>query len=441
MDERVAVIGAGYIGLPTAVGLAALGYSVVCADNDEDKVFELRRGYVNLHEEHLEELTAKGVETGRLMFVSLARDAVADASVVFLCLPTPQGINGAADITAIEDVVREIAKYLCPGAIVVTRSTVPVGTSELLTSMIGRSDVQVVSNPEFLREGSAVRDFFRPDRILIGANDDKSAERVSTIFSSLDRPIIVTDPRTAELTKYASNAFLATRLTFVNSMARLCDSIGADVHQMMNVLGMDPRIGPKFLQAGPGWGGSCLPKDTRALASIARSFGEPFHQLESTIRENDEQFDYVADRVQEIAGGLLAGKVVAVWGLAFKAGTNDLRDSPSLAIVRKMLARGASVVAHDPAVASVVAEKIGITYAETALGACVGASVLVVLTEWAEFRDIDPRAVVSLMKSPVVLDTRKILAADGWRSAGISLETLGAGSRSLAKINPNASAA
>jgi UDPglucose 6-dehydrogenase len=439
--ESIAVIGAGYIGLPTAVGLASFGYKVVCADNNKDKVVQLRKGQVNLHEEHLEEMVSSALSHGSLTFVTSAREAALNASIVFICVPTPQSSDGTADVSAVVEVAKEIGASLCRDAIVVTRSTVPVGMSELLSETVDRPDIHFVSNPEFLREGSVVRDFFEPDRVLIGALNENAAKRMMDLYSSLERPIIVTDPRTAELTKYASNAFLATRLTFVNSMARLCDSLGADVHQLMNILGMDPRIGSQFLKAGPGWGGSCLPKDTRALASIARSIGEPFHQLESTIRENDDQFDHVVDRIQEIAGGHLTGKMIAVWGLAFKANTNDLRDSPSLAVIRRVLARGAHVVAHDPAVAATAVEHVGVSYAGTALDACVGASALVVLTDWSEFANVDPIAVASLMARPVVLDTRNVLPAAGWRDAGISIQILGAGSRSGAKSSPKASAA
>lgn len=439
--ESISVIGAGYVGLPTAVGLASLGYKVVCADNNKDKVFDLRKGHIDIREEHLEILVSSALSDGSLTFVDSASEAVLNASIVFICVPTPPRSDGAADVSAVMEVAKDIGPSLCRDAIVVTRSTVPVGTSDLLSEIVGRPDIHFVSNPEFLREGSAVRDFFEPDRVLIGALNDDVAKRMTDLYSSLECPIVVTDPRTAELTKYASNAFLATRLSFVNSMARLCDSLGADVHQLMKVLGMDPRIGSQFLKAGPGWGGSCLPKDTRALASFARSIGEPLHQLESTIRVNDDQIEYVVDRIQELVEGHLTGKTIAVWGLTFKANTNDLRDSPSLAVVRKVLARGAHIVAHDPVVSATSVEHLGVSYAGTALDACVGASVLVILTDWPEFENVDPIAVASLMTAPVVLDTRNVLPAAGWRDAGISIQVLGAGSRSVARSNPKASAA
>ena len=439
--ERIAVIGAGYIGLPTAVGFAALGYQVVCADSNERKVQELNHGYVDLREEHLQELVSGAVRKQLLRFVASARDAVRNATVVFVCVPTPQAKNGSADISAVESVVSEIATVLPAGAIVATRSTVPVGTTERLSRLLRRSDVSVASNPEFLREGTAVQDFFEPDRILIGCSNPDAGARLAKLYSVLDAPVVVTDVRTAELTKYASNAYLATRLSFVNSMARLCDATGSNVHQMMKVLGLDPRIGQKFLKVGPGWGGSCLPKDTMALLATAREFGEPFLQLESTIRTNDQHFDYVVSRVEELAGGSLTGTKVAVWGLAFKAGTSDLRDSPSLEIVRRMMDRGACVVAHDPAVGEDTTEALGINYAGTPVAACAAASVLVVLTEWREYAEIDPSEVAAVMDRPVVFDTRSVLSADGWSLAGAHLESLGAASRSFVRSNPNVSAA
>ena len=439
--ERIAVIGAGYIGLPTAAGFADLGYDVACVDTNPEKLTRLASGFVDLHEPDLQDLVQRGIRTRRLKFSTDGTAATRDASIVFICVPTPQGDDGSADLSFVEAAVAMIAPVVRPGTIIVTRSTVPVGTADRLRALIARDDVHVASNPEFLREGSAVADFFHPDRILIGASEAVVRRRLGELYDVFGVPVIVTDIATAELTKHAANAFLATRLSFVNAMANICEAAGADVHQMMKVVGLDPRIGPKFLSAGPGWGGSCLPKDTRALAFVARKLGEPFEQLEVTVASNDRQFDRVVRRLADHLGGSCSGRRVAVWGLAFKAGTNDLRDSPSLAICNRLIAEGAYVTAHDPAVAAHQVKNLGFGYAETSIGACFGADALVVLTEWPEFRAVDPSKVAAAMTGDVVLDTRNVLDAKSWISAGLRLVTVGRGSPDPKNSNVNASAA
>lgn len=426
--ERIVVVGAGYIGLPTAAGFADVGYDVVCVDTNVEKVGRLASGQVELHEPDLQELVRVGLHTRRLSFSGDLVGAVSTASIVFVCVPTPQGDDGAADLSFVESVVHAAAAALRPGAIVVTRSTVPAGTAARLAGIIGRRDVHVASNPEFLREGSAVRDFFNPDRILIGASEPAVRRRLAELYAVFGSPVIVTDIITAELTKHAANAFLATRLSFVNSMANICEAAGADVHEMMRVVGLDPRIGSRFLSAGPGWGGSCLPKDTRALAYLARQLGEPFVQLESTVESNEQQFDRVVRRLAEQFNGSIAGRRIAVWGLAFKAGTNDLRDSPAVAVCRRLLATGAEVCAHDPAVSAAAAESIGVGYADTSIGACFGADALVVLTEWPQYAEVEPQKVAAAMSGCVVFDTRNVLSVATWTAVGLVVLSIGRGS-------------
>ena len=426
--ERIVVVGAGYIGLPTAAGFADVGYDVVCVDTNTEKVARLTSGHVDLHEPNLQDLVRTGLRTRRLSFASDVVSAVQSASIVFVCVPTPQGDDGAADLSFVESVVLTAAPVLKPGTIVVTRSTVPAGTAARLADIISRQDVHVASNPEFLREGSAVRDFFNPDRILIGATEPAVRRRLAELYAVFGAPVIVTDIITAELTKHAANAFLATRLSFVNSMANICEAAGADVHEMMRVVGLDPRIGSRFMSAGPGWGGSCLPKDTRALAYLARQLGEPFAQLESTVESNERQFDRVVRRLAEQFDGSIAGRRIAVWGLAFKAGTNDLRDSPAVAVCRRLLAAGAEVCAHDPAVSAAAAESIGVDYADTSIGACFGADALVVLTEWPEYAEVEVSKVAAAMSGRIVFDTRNVLSAATWISAGFVVLSVGRGS-------------
>lgn len=335
----------------------------------------------------------------------------------------------------------DVAGVVRPGTILVTRSTVPVGTAARVREIISRRDVHVAANPEFLREGSAVSDFFHPDRILIGATEAAVRRRLGDLYDVFGVPVIVTDIPTAELTKHAANAFLATRLSFVNSMANICEAAGADVHQMMKVIGLDPRIGPKFLAAGPGWGGSCLPKDTRALAHVARQLGEPFAQLESTVESNERQFDRVVRRLAEHLGGSVCSRRVAVWGLSFKAGTNDLRDSPSIAVCRRLVEAGAVVCAHDPAVSASAAAKVGVDYAETSIGATFGADALVVLTEWPEFARVEPSSVAAAMSGRVVFDTRNVLDADAWTDCGFTVVRVGRSSPDPMNTSATTSAA
>jgi UDPglucose 6-dehydrogenase len=420
----IAVIGTGYVGLTTGVCFAHLGHDVVCADVVPDKVDRLSRGEPTILERGLEELLREGLKEQRLRFVLGAANAVADAEFVYLCVPTPQGVDGSADMSYIEAAAREVAPRLNPDTVVVNKSTVPVGSTRLVEQALGRSDIPVVSNPEFLREGSAIADFFKPDRVVIGSDDQSAAIRVASLYIGVPAPLMVTDPASAETIKYASNAFLATKLSFVNAVAAVCEAVGADVNDVVLGMGYDKRIGSEFLRPGPGWGGSCFPKDTRAMLRIAEDGGYDFDLLKGVLAVNDEQFERTAAKIIAMAGGSVEGATVAVWGLTFKAGTDDLRESPSLAIIDRLIARGARVQAYDPAVASLDArpqvDVVGDPYS-----ACEGAAVLAVLTEWDEFKWLDLDKVAENLTSPRVVDARNLLDRSSLLRRGFTYTGIG----------------
>src|SRR5262245_57143553 len=347
---RIAIVGTGYVGLTTGACFAHLGHEVVCADVDPEKVARLSAGEVPIVEHGLDRLVEEGLRSGRLRFVLGAAAAVKDCDIAFLCVPTPQGEDGSADLSYIDAAAREISEHLPFESVVVNKSTVPVGSTRVVERVLDRPDVKVVSNPEFLREGSAVQDFLKPDRIVVGSTDQAAAIKVSSLYLGVAAPVIVTDPASAETIKYAANAFLATKLSFVNAVAAICEGVGADVNDVVLGLGYDKRIGQDFLRPGPGWGGSCFQKDTRALLKIADDAGYEFDLLDGVVAVNDEQFERVAQKVRAAVGGELEGKTVAVWGLTFKARTDDLRDSPSLAVIERLATAGATIRAHDPTV-------------------------------------------------------------------------------------------
>ena len=457
--HEIAVIGMGYVGIPTAATLAHLGHRVTCADSDPDKIALLTGGNVPIVEAGLQDLIREGQAAGRLRFVVGATQAVADAEFVFLCVPTPQGDDGSADLSYVEAVATEIGPHLMPGTVIVNKSTVPVGSTLVVERVLGRRDITVVSNPEFLREGTAVSDSLHPERIVVGADDQAAAARVGDLFSGTHAALLITDAATAETIKYASNAFLATKLSFVNAVAGLCEAVGADVRDVILGLGYDKRIGFEFLRPGPGWGGSCLPKDTRALVHIAEQAGYDFSFLRGAIATNEEQFTRVVDKVKQAVaratatsaepvtptGGNLAGTVVAVWGLTFKAGTDDLRNSPAVEIVKRLVAEGATVQAFDPTVkvpdgefSSRVAELSHTDAMGTvstlddsvrafpdAYAACEGATAVVVLTEWDEFRWLDFSQVLKCLVAPVVVDARNLLDPAQMRRFGFDYTGIG----------------
>lgn len=402
---RIVVIGTGYVGLTTGACLASLGHRVTCVDVDEAKVARLAAGRVDILEPGLEELVSRGLAAGRLTFVVGARPAVSDADGVFLCVPTPMGAGGAADLRAVEAVIGEIGDALPAGCSVITKSTVPVGTSRRIRDLLGRDDVPVVANPEFLREGTAVSDFLHPDRIVVGSDDDTAARWVAELYQELAAPSVVTDSASAELVKYAANCFLAMKLSYVNAIAELCERLGADIESVTEGMGHDRRIGRSFLKPGPGWGGSCLSKDTHALVQVAESVGFDFSLLSSAIVENIAQRDRIVAKIAGAVGGL-TGARIGVLGLAFKAGTNDLRDSPALSVASMLSAHGAEVIAYDPAVGG---DLPGMTVVDDPYQVVKGADGIVVLTEWDEFRKLDWSYIAELMHGDAIIDTRNLL--------------------------------
>ncbi len=428
--ETVAVIGAGYVGLPSAASLAHFGHHVTLAERDPERLAALRRGAMPIVEAGLDDLVAAAVASGNLSFTDSAADAVVGAGFVFLCVATPQGPDGSADLSYVESAAKEVAAHLELGTIVVNKSTVPVGSATMVEQVIGRPDIVVVSNPEFLREGTAVHDSLHPDRIVVGAADTGAAARVGELFAPTGAPLIVTDPTTSETIKYASNAFLATKLSFVNALAGLCEEVGADARDVLLGLGYDKRIGFEFLRPGPGWGGSCLPKDTRALLHIAREAGYDFSLLAGAIASNDEQLSRVVSKVETACGGSVSGATVATWGLTFKANTDDRRDSPSLQIIHRLCELGATIRAFDPTVRAGGGEDTpedlqGLTLCADPYHAATGARVLVVLTEWDQFRWLDFSRVLAVMEESLIVDARNLLDPAALRRLGFGYTGIG----------------
>jgi UDPglucose 6-dehydrogenase len=427
----VAVIGAGYVGLPTAATLAHFGHRVVLAEREPKRLAALRSGRMPIVEAGLDELVATGVRASQLHFTDSAVEAVRGAEFVFLCVPTPQSDDGSADLSYVEAAAKEIGAHLAHGTIVVNKSTVPIGSARMVEQVIGRPDISVVSNPEFLREGTAVRDSLHPDRIVVGADNAQSAARVGGLFSGTNAPLIVTDATTSEAIKYASNAFLATKLSYVNALAGLCEEVGADVRDVMLGLGYDKRIGFEFLHPGPGWGGSCLPKDTRALLHIAKEAGYDFSLLAGAIASNEEQLARVVTKVESACGGSLTDATVAVWGLSFKANTDDRRDSPSVEIAHRIQRLGATVRAFDPTVHVPGPDEpepddlAGMVICTDPYDAVKGASVVVVLTEWDEFRWLNFSQVLSAMAEPSIVDARNLLDPSAVRRMGFTYRAIG----------------
>jgi len=422
----IAIIGTGYVGLTTGACLAHLGHDVACVDVDDDKVAGLSAGRVPILEEGLEALVDEGLRTGRLRFTTDVAGAVAGRTVVMLCVPTPHAADGSVDLGYVESAAATLGPLLDPGAVVVDKSTVPVGTTRLVAGLLGRHDVSVASNPEFLREGTAVADFLGPDRIVVGADDEAVREVVRSLYAGIDAPVVLTDPASAETIKYAANAFLVTKLSFANAIAAVCEAVGADIDDVVLGLGHDSRIGASHLRPGPGWGGSCFPKDSRALIHQAGQAGYDFRFLDSAVEVNLQQFDRMVDKVRRAVGGDLSGRTVAVWGLTFKAGTDDLRDSPALEVVDRLLAAGAGLRAHDPTV-PVWRDPVptAVELFDDPVEACRGADALVVLTEWPAFTTVDPGVALGVMAGRAVVDTRNLLPGDSWRELGCAFEGVG----------------
>lgn len=416
------MLGAGYVGLTTAACLAHVGHDVVCADIAAEKVEMLTGGRIPIVEDGLEELVREGLDNGRLVFTLSPSEAAAEAEFIFLCVPTPQGPDGAADMSYVQAAARDIGPALQPESIVINKSTVPVGSTHVVERALGRSDVYVVSNPEFTREGVAVHDFMHPERIVIGSDHQSASIRVTELFEAIKAPFVVTDPPTAETIKYASNAFVATKISFINAMANLCEAVGANVREVVLGMGYDKRIGFEYLVPGPGYGGSCLPKDTRALVRIGEDAGYDFELLKGVIAVNEEQHERVVAKIVSAAGGSVEGVTVAVWGLTFKARTDDLRDSPALAIVGRLTAMGAKMRAYDP---TVKRELAGMDTFTDPYEACDDASVLAILTEWDEFRWLEMGQVRTRMASPRIVDARNLLDPAAVRRSGFRYDGIG----------------
>ena len=431
---HIAMIGAGYVGLVTGACFSEFGHDVTCIDRDEARIKKLNAGDVPIYEPGLEELVAGSVKSGRLSFATGLEDAVKGADAVFIAVDTPNSEgNGDADLGNVFAVAEKIAAALDGYTVVVTKSTVPVGTGreveKIIRGLNADADFDVVSNPEFLREGSAIGDFLRPDRVVIGTGSERARDTMRHLYRPLfliETPILFTTRPTAEMIKYAANAFLATKITFINEIADLCEVTDADVQDVAKGIGLDGRIGPKFLHAGPGYGGSCFPKDTLALVRTAGEAGHPLRIVEAVTIVNDERKGRMAVKIVAACGGSVDGKVIAVLGLTFKPNTDDMREAPSLGIIAGLQAGGAKIRAFDPeGMDEAKALLDGVEWCEDAYDAVTGAEALTIVTEWNEFRALDLERVKSLMKSPVMVDLRNIYDPDEMAAAGFRYTCVG----------------
>lgn len=424
---KIAMIGTGYVGLVSGVCFSDFGHEVVCVDSNPDKITMLARGEVPIYEPGLQDLLTKNVAAGRLSFSGDLALAVAQADAVFIAVGTPaRRGDGHADLTFVYAAAEEIANSLSGYTIVVTKSTVPLGTNRQVKKVIRKAnpqaDFDVASNPEFLREGAALDDFMRPDRVIVGVPNARASEVMHDIYRPLflrDFPIVITDLESAEMIKYAANAFLATKITFINEIAALCEKVGADVKQVSKGMGLDGRIGNKFLHAGPGYGGSCFPKDTSALARIGQEHAVPMQITETVIKVNNEVKRRMVDKIEELCGGTFNGKIIAVLGVTFKPNTDDMRDAPSLTIVPALIGGGAKVRVVDPQ-GQREGEALlpGVQWVDDAYKACQNADAVVILTEWNEFRALDLKRVAKKMAVPRMADLRNIYSAKDAKKAG-----------------------
>ncbi len=430
---NICVVGSGYVGLVTGVCLADFGMHVVGVDKDHAKVTALSSGKVPIYEPGLETLVQKNMEEGRLRFTTELGPAIQEAQAVFIAVGTPPKLDGSADLTFIREVASSIAQHLNGYKIIVTKSTVPIGTGKMIEAIVregagSRHTFAVVSNPEFLREGSAIEDFMHPDRVVIGTRDPRAAELMMDVYSPLAAaavPFIITDVETAELIKYASNAFLATKISFINEIAQICEAWGANVEVVSKGMGLDNRIGPKFLSAGPGFGGSCFPKDTRAVAQIASDQGLRFRIIEAVLEVNEVTQKRMIAKI-ETAMGEIAGKTIAVLGLSFKPNTDDMRESPALPIVQGLLDRGATVRAFDPEAMDGCKPLFPtVVYCENAYETAEGADALVIVTEWNQFRKLELDRLLELLREPLVIDLRNLYDPEKMAAAGFRYISIG----------------
>ncbi len=428
---NICMVGTGYVGLVTGACLADFGMNVICVDKDEPKIAALQRGEIPIYEPGLEEIVAKNERAGRLKFSTDLKAAVQESLAIFIAVGTPPRPDGSPDLTFVRQVAEAVALHMNGYKVVVTKSTVPTGTGKMIEQIMrdnhGKHEFSIVSNPEFLREGSAIADFLRPDRIVIGASDEKAVEVMQEIYSPLyliETPFVITDVASAELIKYASNGFLAVKISFINEIARLCELMNADVHDVARGMGLDKRIGGKFLHPGPGFGGSCFPKDTSAAADLARQHGYEFRIIEATMQVNRETKARMIDKIEKAAGPL-AGKTGAVLGLSFKPETDDIRESPAISVVAGLLKSGARIRAFDPAAMENARSLFpDVHYATDAYDCATGADFLVLATEWNEFRALDLPRLARVMKSRTIIDLRnvydpKTMKEAGWTYTGV----------------------
>jgi UDPglucose 6-dehydrogenase len=430
---NICVVGVGYVGLVTGSCFAEFGNTVVCVDNDEKKIEALRQGIIPIYEPGLEEMVKRCQSAGRLHFTKDVADAVEKSLVIFIAVGTPSGSGGSANLEYVYQVAETIGRLMKGYKVIATKSTVPVGTGKEIREIIQRNQVQdiafdVVSNPEFLREGSAIEDFMRPNRVVIGSESEQANAIMKDLYSPLyliETPVVITNVETAEMIKYASNAFLATKISFINEMANICELVGADVHKVAKGMGLDKRIGPKFLHAGPGYGGSCFPKDTRAIAKLAESLGYRFRIVETVIEVNERQHERMVKKMESTLGPL-KGKRLGVLGLTFKPNTDDIRESPAIKIVKSLVDKGAHVVAFDPAGMEAAKEVLGeVVFAKDLYEVAEDADALVLTTEWNEFRFLDWDRVKALLRSPIVVDLRNIYDPVRMRARGFDYLCVG----------------
>ncbi|PIJ63022.1 UDP-glucose dehydrogenase family protein [Mesotoga sp. H07.pep.5.3] len=434
MSKRISVIGTGYVGLVTGTGLADFGNKVICVDVDKAKIDMLNHGQIPIYEPGLKELVDKNVREGRLSFTSKIDRALKEAEVVFIGVGTPSKENGEADLSYVEAVVESIGKNLDGYKVIVTKSTVPVGTNRWIKQAIieesGKDTFDIVSNPEFLREGSAVHDVFHPDRVVIGYETERAREIIQDIYKALymiETPFLFCNLETAELIKYASNAFLATKITFINQIANLCEAVGADVHKVAKGMGMDGRISPKFLHPGPGYGRSCFPKDTKALVDIGNKNNVDMSLVKEVVSSNEKQKARMVLKLESLFEGKLRDKQIGILGLAFKAETDDMRESPSIIIIEELLNRGANIVGHDPQAMENAKTIFGdsIEYADSEYKAINNCDAIMILTEWNQYRGLDLEMVKRLMKGNIILDTRNLIDPERARELGFRCEGVG----------------
>jgi UDPglucose 6-dehydrogenase len=414
---KIAIIGTGYVGLASAVGFAHLGHDVVGIDIDKEKITKLSRGKSPIYEKDMEVFLKKSLKKKKIKF-STEYSKVGSSKFVFLCLPTPQLEDGAADISFILESSKMLSRHLKQSSTIVIKSTVPVNTWKLVKEKIDRDDVAVVSNPEFLREGTALQDFFKPDRIVVGSTDEVKAKEVSSLYKAKKAKIVFTDNTSAEIIKYASNSFLAIKLSFVNEIAAYAESTDANALEVLNAMGLDKRIGKDFLKPGPGWGGMCFPKDVSALKESAREKNVPIPLLDAALESNLKAHARIVEKCKKALGGSLKNKKISVWGLSFKANTDDTRFSPAISVIERLILEGAQISSFDPIVKNV--ENLSMKVSADIKQNVTGADAIVLLTEWQEFKEIDPKEISDLVTQKIIIDSRNLLNKNKWEKAGFT---------------------